>query len=100
PSSHIYTLSLHDALPIFITAHLIRKVAFNPAVVWLIAMPLVIIYILGITMHGLFSAEFTPVKPYRIVVALPEEASFLVERISRRSEEHTSELQSRENLVC
>lgn len=66
-----------------ITAHLIRKVAFNPAVVWLIAMPLVIIYILGITMHGLFSAEFTPVEPYRIVVAHPEKAGFLVERLSR-----------------
>src|SRR5690606_31087453 len=66
-----------------ITAHLIRKTAFNPAVAWLIAMPLVIIYILGITMHGLFSAEFTPGEPYRIVVAHPEEAGFLVERLSQ-----------------
>ena len=32
-------------------------------------MPLTIIYVLGITMHGLFSTEFTPAKPYRIVVA-------------------------------
>ena len=54
-----------------IAAHYLRRVALDAAPLWLVAMPLMIIYILGITMHGLFSTEFTPAKPYRIVVASP-----------------------------
>ena len=60
-----------------ITAHLIRKVAFNPAVVWLIAMPLVIIYILGITMHGLFSRSLRRSNPIASWSPSPRKPAFL-----------------------
>src|SRR5207249_12172150 len=64
-TTEIYTLSLHDALPIFESPH------FN------------------IKLH---KKESAALKPY--VVDLLEKA------YKTRSEEHTSELQSRFDLVC
>lgn len=61
-----------------IAAHHLRRLALGGAPIWLVAMPLVIIYVLGITMHGLFSAEFVPAKPYRVVIAKGEEPSNMV----------------------
>src|SRR5690606_42055079 len=80
-----YTLSLHDALPILADAETLplETVFLNPAVghaqrqLVLVADPVA-------------SAEAV-IAPQRSVV----EAVF-----AGRSEEHTSELQSRENLVC
>src|SRR5690606_41829003 len=62
-TTEIYTLSLHDALPIFAAKKL---------------------------------ATITSVAPVK-----PESRMLMGPRVSAaRSEEHTSELQSRENLVC
>lgn len=66
-----------------IAAHYLRRTALDAALVWLVAMPLAIIYILGITMHGLFSAEFTPAKPYRIVLALVDETQRIADSFSQ-----------------
>src|SRR5690606_41978547 len=79
PTTDTYTLSLHDALPIF-TGSLCRVSLPN------------------------FTFSTTPCGSY----AQPSHAanssmmSMLVSLLMRssRSEEHTSELQSRENLVC
>lgn len=68
-----------------IVAHQLRRVALNGAPVWLIGMPLVIIYVLGITMQGLFSEQFTPVKPFRVVVvAEAEVAEGAAQRVADR----------------
>src|SRR5207244_13224814 len=72
----IYTLSLHDALPIY--GSLLRPSSR--------------------AVHG-------PMKAYRCIgkCSGPDPAAFLRRlrrRPSRRSEEHTSELQSPDHLVC
>src|SRR5437899_12571045 len=69
PTTDIYTLSLHDALPIFIPIH-------DPARAVLGVLQLI----------NALDSRGRPV-PFR-----PRE--------SRRSEEHTSELQSLRHLVC
>src|SRR5690606_41303597 len=71
-TTELYTLSLHDALPIFGTAssHLVRFSSFRPR-------------------------SDCSLGPHPPAVADAFEAVR-----NDRSEEHTSELQSRENLVC
>src|SRR5690606_42097185 len=73
PTTEIYTLSLHDALPICqrraASAHKATPIPAN-----LLALVL---------------------SPNRVKAAMSG-----ISRERRRSEEHTSELQSRENLVC
>src|SRR5690606_40722184 len=71
-TTEIYTLSLHDALPICKTS----REGITPSD---LAPMLTII-------SSLFTLAITP------VTTSPD--------LGRRSEEHTSELQSRENLVC
>src|SRR5690606_41410811 len=76
PAIHnIYTLSLHDALPIS-DADIVRRLAFDRADQRFRI--LASAYDNGPTLHG--------------AIARPA--------ADQRSEEHTSELQSRENLVC
>src|SRR5690606_41707348 len=77
----ISTLSLHDALPIFSS---VKAVADT---------------VKGILREDVEGRPFTPygkskleAEQYLLAQTLPED--------KRRSEEHTSELQSRENLVC
>src|SRR3712207_7027836 len=76
-TTEIYTLSLHDALPI---------------------------YALGVVIGGLVTITYTAVGGFRAVAytdtvqALIMLFALLVVPI--RSEEHTSELQSRQYLVC
>src|SRR5207302_8237645 len=84
-TSDIYTLSLHDALPIWRQA--------QPDSGPRIAADLV--------------AAVLRIRQSRVVVAIESEvelhladAAEGVAQHPRRSEEHTSELQSRENLVC
>src|SRR5690606_41620584 len=84
-TTQLFTLSLHDALPI---SHLFHRapariaVAAAAALVDLEDVALVeLVEALGVDLDDL--------------LALPE-----VQAVRRRSEEHTSELQSRENLVC
>src|SRR2546427_11273080 len=70
-TTEIYTLSLHDALPIFIV---------------------LVMMLLTLTSSFLLYSHFE--------VALLDEIQGQTESLSKRSEEHTSELQSQSNLVC
>src|SRR5690606_41489339 len=94
PSTTVtYTLSLHDALPILESAFRRNGGLFLPEEV---------IHIRG---DGDISVDFTA-KGSDIELHLHFSSTWLdlgVERailMRDRSEEHTSELQSRENLVC
>src|SRR5690606_40205105 len=85
----IHTLSLHDALPIFGEMSLMTG---EPR---------------SATIQALSDCELVKVDKaafHEILAAAPEIAEkitdVLAARQSERSEEHTSELQSRENLVC
>src|SRR2546430_6616171 len=75
-TTEIYTLSLHDALPIFATRQPISS--------------------LGWVRFYWARTKFSPLTPRRADLLL----SFIPRRPLRRSEEHTSELQSQSNLVC
>src|SRR5438132_8410984 len=70
PTTLIYTLSLHDALPIY-------EHGFEPAVA---------------DLHGIQRAE---IGAGQIFLVAPVQVA-----LTRRSEEHTSELQSHSDLVC
>src|SRR5690606_41620153 len=73
-TTELYTLSLHDALPIFQRSHDRRHVEQRVVAVHVAK-----------TIHA---------------VELDTFGAGLHFRVRGRSEEHTSELQSRENLVC
>src|SRR3712207_7206198 len=86
-TTEIYTLSLHDALPICISLYALAKLLeiilkwdFDISI-W-VAAGIVMIYTF---MGGLTSAVYNEVLQFFLIV---------------RSEEHTSELQSRQYLVC
>src|SRR2546422_4732295 len=78
-TTEIYTLSLHDALPISLES------AFR-----------------GDTYTTCVSSRSVPSSPCRSSesMAARKAASVLPEPVGARSEEHTSELQSRLHLVC
>src|SRR5436309_8079243 len=75
PTTEIYTLSLHDALPI--SDHKGDSTFASPR--WTVV----------------YQAADSRTSPQHALAALSELC-----QIYWRSEEHTSELQSRENLVC
>src|SRR5690606_41994605 len=84
-STMIYTLSLHDALPIFVVAMIvIRRDVAQPGPI-----------LGGMVSSDGYAAFFKAV--FLIATALV--ALLSIDYVAR-SEEHTSELQSRENLVC
>src|SRR2546421_7510401 len=70
-TTEIYTLSLHDALPIFSLQTTVDKIADKWA-----------------------DAQTKPILPVRVNRGPVKDV------VLRRSEEHTSELQSRSDLVC
>src|SRR5438445_8311306 len=80
PTTDIYTLSLHDALPIFDREN--AKTCIN-----FLGQPM------GRALHVKLKATFEGWKESGNDIAL-------VEEVIVRSEEHTSELQSRQYLVC
>src|SRR5690606_41384901 len=91
--TQLYTLSLHDALPICsgisyleFLAHLGPVAAVGLFICWLV---IVMVYPTEFS-DMLPKANLPPPRPY----------TPLLTRTLVRSEEHTSELQSRENLVC
>src|SRR3712207_9216815 len=77
-TTEIYTLSLHDALPIFTTAGVNR--------------------VLTMDLHADQIQGFFDI-PVDHMQALPLMAKYFKDK-GLRSEEHTSELQSRQYLVC
>src|SRR3712207_8549114 len=77
-TTEIYTLSLHDALPISLTASKISA-SLLPVAFWLTLLAILLTWL-----------SFT--SPVALRIMFP---ALLV-----RSEEHTSELQSRQYLVC
>src|SRR3712207_7168529 len=81
-TTEIYTLSLHDALPISRSRPVMRAPMAIPAATGIESPSMLI----GPTMTG----SWTP-SPGRLTIWMFR---------SRRSEEHTSELQSRQYLVC
>src|SRR5688572_31693560 len=82
-SPGFYTLSLHDALPIF--RFRAEKVAFVARV-------------------GLLARGFQKAETFRLPQPSPTSSVEWLDGVAhlqwRRSEEHTSELQSQSNLVC
>src|SRR5690606_40051460 len=80
--TEIYTLSLHDALPIYKPAQKTNKIT-----------------------NSRFISASQSVKIFFFVSYKTVKKNLLLQknalkRVCERSEEHTSELQSRENLVC
>src|SRR5690606_42073681 len=80
-TTQTYPLSLHDALPIF----RIALFSYTRCQLVLVASSALV----GNAPLTLVSVHFTP-----------RGCRMNTRRLMRRSEEHTSELQSRENLVC
>src|SRR5690606_40410210 len=78
--AEIYTLSLHDALPICVHADHAHA------------------HVLGEHRHHLVA--LLPAQQARVHEHAGELVADRLVQQRRRSEEHTSELQSRENLVC
>src|SRR5690606_41319176 len=91
--SVISSLSLHDALPIFAFR---RKIQGRPVLLLgLVLAALPAVYV-GLVWTRLMPESYIRfARPFLGLVAFP---AMLFAAL--RSEEHTSELQSRENLVC
>lgn len=51
-----------------ISGLLMRLVRDGSAIVWLIMLPLLIIFVLGVTVQGLFSPNFIPARPFRVAI--------------------------------
>src|SRR5690606_41697590 len=90
----VYTLSLHDALPIS-TPDWVPLAAKMTALAGVVAVVLVASALLTIG-YQLFDG-YANIEPLLYAKGL---GLLLVSFVLTRSEEHTSELQSRENLVC
>src|SRR3989442_11541347 len=82
-TTEIYTLSLHDALPIFRTSESVNGPTRAPNVV-----PV------SMVIGKRYSCSRT------LCVAVSRRTRVTCNRAESRSEEHTSELQSRPHLVC
>src|SRR5690606_41287560 len=95
----IYSLPLHDALPISVVIRHRATVVFAPEV--RVSQPCDgIISGVGIdTIFASTSKEALEIVGSRIVIVVTEGGIGQC-IVGIRSEEHTSELQSRENLVC
>src|SRR5206468_10508368 len=88
-ASHIYTLSLHDALPIF-TLGVPQAV---PGSDW--GCPLQITGLNTIWRRPKYVFGIDGLQALHLAMKCAD-----AERLKARSEEHTSELQSRSDLVC
>src|SRR5207247_10811246 len=90
--SLLYTLSLHDALPIF------ARQSF-PVATTTASTPFIIPLLWVAQRNGSASAKaYASRMPS--TTSSPERSSVLRTAFAKRSEEHTSELQSRVDLVC
>src|SRR5206468_11950564 len=96
PPTHTYSLSLHDALPI---SPALSAAFRGGAVTGLLVVGLALIGVAGY--FGFLTAIVgrTDKEAVDALVGLGFGGS-LISVFARRSEEHTSELQSRSDLVC
>src|SRR5690606_42093466 len=97
-TTKIYTLSLHDALPISDMGEVNR--AYQNDHVSLQAN--IKVRLTTTDENGVEHTDLVSTTVGRAILAdiLPKGLSFDYVNLTLRSEEHTSELQSRENLVC
>src|SRR5688572_33094178 len=82
PTTEIYTLSLHDALPIYISDRLRQGTQYEPII------------------RAKFREAGIPEDMYYLALIESGYSFDAYSRAAARSEEHTSELQSQSNLVC
>src|SRR5690606_40782129 len=94
PSTELYTLSLHDALPISVDLHCLGVEGGDLGLDLALGAEHVAV-VLGEAAHP----EDAVQRAGRLVAVAAAEFA-VADRQVARSEEHTSELQSRENLVC
>src|SRR5262245_66693415 len=88
PTTEIYTLSLHDALPIFLSRE-VRQIVTD------------FIECRSIGPRGFGHAVVRRVEVARFRQVVPQKIQdFFPDIFQFRSEEHTSELQSLRHLVC
>src|SRR3712207_7884733 len=87
-TTEIYTLSLHDALPILLLFQVVFAAPFA----------LTILDLAG--GEGRPSAKRLALLPARNPLIIASTAGIAIAASGWRSEEHTSELQSRQYLVC
>src|SRR5690606_40810338 len=93
--TQIYTLSLHDALPI------LKRMQISIGRAWLMRR-LPISRMITISYHGksFFRSNKTLSMMALLICSICRPQMIYIRLFVVRSEEHTSELQSRENLVC
>src|SRR5690606_41304162 len=95
PPSYIYTLSLHDALPIYFNQKLADVFYDSPDKT---SERAVKVFNHLLNAHQVWNNRIEPKQAaFGIWEIHPVQD---LKDIDQRSEEHTSELQSRENLVC
>src|SRR5206468_13129484 len=100
PTTLIYTLSLHDALPIsfLILAGSMHLVLGSQSTKTAVAPPIQIASAVAKNVFG-WVITSSPL-PMPSAISASQMASVPLARPTARSEEHTSELQSRSDLVC
>src|SRR5690606_40939524 len=89
PRPSIYSLSLHDALPICLAVHCLLAPDHLELARWLSVVALLVV-------ASGWRPRLTALPHWWLTWSLSVSATLT----DGRSEEHTSELQSRENLVC
>src|SRR5690606_41264086 len=94
----MYTLSLHDALPIYFTIVTEGRPILDIYNVGIFKRLVLVVFDSGPS--GKLFMQFVPLRMCDDKVCNTPGVYPLSKRIRYRSEEHTSELQSRENLVC
>src|SRR5690606_42038415 len=99
PPAAFHPLPLHDALPISISAVCFSLPGSVPVTALLVGLPLYLVLAAALVAIGLSRAIWWPILALAAGVGIIVSVGLLAAPTTR-SEEHTSELQSRENLVC
>src|SRR5690606_41385312 len=94
PTTVIYTLSLHDALPISMFKKTKRSVNFSVNIDYSNKIPRLDFIEMMEDSYETSIIDYLADEFTKDILSNPDQIK------SKRSEEHTSELQSRENLVC
>src|SRR5207253_4252732 len=95
----LYTLSLHDALPISVIVGLSRRSLINSSWVAATSFWLGTVVIIAGSRAGTAGCDCAAANPVDIAASITA-AKIVSDKVRFRSEEHTSELQSRGHLVC